>query len=772
MRSFDLFHSDKTGEHFTTTYNNQKTITSTEELKAAVTFDNVAAFYRENTRKNENFIKSNCIMFDIDNTDSDNPDNWINYDKLRTDFKDVEYYIVTSRNHMKVKDGKAPRPKFHVYFPIELIDNSTEYKGLKDVVKSVYSYFDKYAADTARFFFGNPTAEIIYFEGTQSIAEYIKSKDIKLPLESLKSEPKKQSKPEPPPVITTATPAPPQNEKGVIMAGERNSKMSAFAFTMLKKYGDGEKSRGEYVKESAKCQPPLSAVELKTIWERAITAYLKKIAGNSNYTPPKEYAQWKEIQNIEVITPPPFPFEAFPNTLKDFVQSISEYTQTAPEMSCVLVLGALGAVYQKKYDVVSINDNIEQLSIYAVAISPPAERKSEVIRYIIAPFHTFQTVFNSENKDELSESEVIRKDLKAALIRAENELDGTDEKREKLLDIQKQADNFEHKYPLTIIADDTTSEALITLMSRNGERMFIASGEGGVFSNMKGRYRQGGDDIEIYLKGHSGDYISVHRKSREPEILQSPAISMAVCVQPYIIENVILDEENTGKGLTGRIVFAYPAARAGTRQPISDTPPKNKMYDKAIFYALKNTAAITETKQVKLTKEAKKYATEYFFIPEKRIEDGLERAMSWNGKAFGLSIRIAGLFHAFICSENNQDPAEIPIPLEVMENAAKVTECLSVHAEKVFAGDDQINNDAIYLLRKIKRYLQSGRLEVSKQKIWQGVKRRFGNAAKLDEILQFLEERGYIQTHKKSSGGRPAEIIKINPLILMNTENH
>jgi len=216
MRTFDLFHSDKTGEHYTTVYNNQKTISSTEELKAAVTFDHVAAFYCENSRKNENFIKSNCIMFDIDNTDSDNAADWITYDKLRADFSDVEYYIVTSRNHMKVKDGKAPRPKFHVYFPIEMIENIEDYKTLKSVVKSVYTYFDKYAADSARFFFGNPTAEILHFEGSLSLTEYIKNNQVKLPLET-KPEPKPKKEKAPPPPVITPTPAPPKNEKGKIM---------------------------------------------------------------------------------------------------------------------------------------------------------------------------------------------------------------------------------------------------------------------------------------------------------------------------------------------------------------------------------------------------------------------------------------------------------------------------------------------------------------------------------------------------------------------------
>ena len=66
--------------------------------------------------------------------------------------------------------------------------------------------------------------------------------------------------------------------------------------------------------------------------------------------------------------------------------------------------------------------------------------------------------------------------LRAALNRAESKIDGTDEKAEILLKAQKAYDDFDPTHALTLLADDTTSEALITLMVNNGERMFIASG--------------------------------------------------------------------------------------------------------------------------------------------------------------------------------------------------------------------------------------------------------------------------------------------------------
>ena len=98
-----------------------------------------------------------------------------------------------------------------------------------------------------------------------------------------------------------------------------------------------------------------------------------------------------------------------------------------------------------------------------------------------------------------------------------------------------------------------------------------------------------------------------------------------------------------------------------------------------------------------------------------------------------------------------------------MKNAAEVAENLAVHSQKVFAGDDQRNNDAVYLLRRIKRY---GQKQITKRKMWHGVKGRFKNADRLNELLAFLEEQGYIKIETAPSGGRPAENIKVNPAFL------
>ena len=81
------------------------------------------------------FLKSDVLVFDIDNDESkqklkpqyqefwDDFDNHLNIDQFSEMFKDYEFLIVTSRNHMKDKEDKGKnkrtaREKYHIFMPL------------------------------------------------------------------------------------------------------------------------------------------------------------------------------------------------------------------------------------------------------------------------------------------------------------------------------------------------------------------------------------------------------------------------------------------------------------------------------------------------------------------------------------------------------------------------------------------------------------------------------------------------------------------------------
>ena len=106
---------------------------------------------------------------DLDNDHSDNPQDWKTPDDVKAAFPGVMFYAVTSRNHMKpkTKGGKvlAPRPKYHLYFPIDEETDFMKYAAIKTEMHRRFPAFDDNALDAGRFLFGADSAEVITVDG-------------------------------------------------------------------------------------------------------------------------------------------------------------------------------------------------------------------------------------------------------------------------------------------------------------------------------------------------------------------------------------------------------------------------------------------------------------------------------------------------------------------------------------------------------------------------------------------------------------------------------
>lgn len=162
MNKITIYSSGCRGNKRNCLYPEKHVVTSADELKEAVTHDNVCALYKGGYRSSSNFISSDCLPFDCDNDHSDDPADWKEPIDVAKAFTGVPFYVIYSRNHNKWKKGKSPRPRFHVYFPISEVSNMDDYKALKDSVIQFFPYFDSGAKDAARFFFGieEPVIEV------------------------------------------------------------------------------------------------------------------------------------------------------------------------------------------------------------------------------------------------------------------------------------------------------------------------------------------------------------------------------------------------------------------------------------------------------------------------------------------------------------------------------------------------------------------------------------------------------------------------------------
>ncbi|WLW44120.1 phage/plasmid primase, P4 family [Limosilactobacillus fermentum] len=258
---FTLSTAVNSGQASNTIYPHQQTITNAQELEQAAHYDHVCGQFKNNQRAIANFIKADCLIMDCDNDHSDDPTTWINPANIANYFDDVSYAITLSRNNMKAKHHKAPRPKFHVYFPITEITDAKTYTELKHEIQEYFPYFDDNALDAARFAFGVPRTKAIWHDGSQNVDQFMVAQRY---FE--------------------------QQGVGAIHEGQRNATLSHFAGRIIMRLGNTDEARQAFQEEAAKCNPPLSKQELKNIWHSA-TKFGQRMASQKGYIPPEEYNQ-------------------------------------------------------------------------------------------------------------------------------------------------------------------------------------------------------------------------------------------------------------------------------------------------------------------------------------------------------------------------------------------------------------------------------------------------------------------------------------------------
>ena len=251
-----LYAARCTGNEKNCLYPDKHEVTDPEGLKRAVRNDHVCAQYKRNYRSNENFVTSQCVVMDNDNDHTEDPAAWITPEALAEEFDSVPYAITFSRHHMKEKNGKSPRPKFHVYFEVPAITDPDAYAGLKEKLQKMYPFFDDNALDAGRFIYGSETEDVIWHEGTVTIDQFI-------------AEAEKAS-------VKT------------IPAGKRNSTLSRFAGRIVKRYGHSDEAHAIFLEEAAKCDPPLDDEELSKIWNSA-KKWEKKVSSQPGYIPPDQF---------------------------------------------------------------------------------------------------------------------------------------------------------------------------------------------------------------------------------------------------------------------------------------------------------------------------------------------------------------------------------------------------------------------------------------------------------------------------------------------------
>lgn len=258
---FTLSTATTSGKANNTSYPNQVLVNSANALQTAVSFDHVCGTFENQQRSIYNFRVADCLVMDCDSDHSEDPAAWIRPESLKNYFENVAYAVTFSRNHMRVKHGKAARPKFHIYFPIHPIKDAKVYADLKREIQSYFPYFDNNALDAARFVFGVNQTQVEWHAGSMTVDQLMMSQRFFA-----------------------------QSSNHEIPEGKRNATLSHFAGRVIMRLGPTNEAYQAFLDEAAKCDPPLPDKELNSIWQSALK-FGQRMAKQPGYISPAKYNQ-------------------------------------------------------------------------------------------------------------------------------------------------------------------------------------------------------------------------------------------------------------------------------------------------------------------------------------------------------------------------------------------------------------------------------------------------------------------------------------------------
>ena len=331
-----------------------------------------------------------------------------------------------------------------------------------------------------------------------------------------------------------------------------------------------------------------------------------------------------------------FPYASLPMVLQRAVDVIASECQSSREMVATMIMGAVSAAISNK---VIINPLSQSCNLYIAIRMPPSARKSTTLEAVMAPFYSAQKIITGKHKSELAS---LRQELKqkesmdAKLYAAE------------ITALKDTIADKQSNKSKRLLAEDVTPEALVRILLRSDNRIFLASAEGDVLSNMARSYSSKVEaSILLYLKGYSGEFVHFARSSDNSDDALEPFLSIMVAGQNSKILDFITKRDFVDRGLISRFLICKPAA------------VEQLDYNKACDYAssaayqsyydlLKDLILSESTAALELSAEARQQYVRY--------ADGLQKSylgnddydageIAWIQKHHARMLRLAGILH-------------------------------------------------------------------------------------------------------------------------------
>ncbi len=458
---------------------------------------------------------------------------------------------------------------------------------------------------------------------------------------------------------------------------------------------------------------------------------------------------WPEPQPLTTTKrPPEFPIDTLPAVAQQHVRSVADDLQTSIDLPAVLYLAALSTIAAPKRRIHVHGRWSENLNLYLVVALPPGAGKSPAVKQLLYPIHQREQHLRELAAPLVAKTQQARRMLEKRMANAEKKGD-TAEAQRALLDL---IETPERELP-RLVANNATPEALEQLLSQNDGTISLINTEGGPFDQMTGQYSDR-SNLDVYLQAWSGDHIAVDRIGREHLTIQNPRLTVALTVQPAVIEKLRDRPELAGRGLTARFMYSLPVNNVGwrdlNRAAINDET--SNQYGQHLSNLIDAQDKFSNFSTLELEPAALDQFLTYRQTLETRRRPGqdLQHLAEWSIKLESSVVRTAALL-----AIANEHPV---ITAETMAAAIRIGDYWIGHAHAVAElwGTDPVTALALRILEWAQRHPDG---EFSHRDAYLAHRSAAPRSVELDGPLELLESAGWVRRvrveRRLSQGGRP-----------------
>ncbi len=461
---------------------------------------------------------------------------------------------------------------------------------------------------------------------------------------------------------------------------------------------------------------------------------------------------------------------------RDYFADLARSTQTPVEMAALLGLATASACICNVVRVRGHGDHTEPAPIWALVLSESATRKSSVLGELLRPIAAWESAQAHELAPKIAVARQRGKMDEARLRHLEGQAakERDESKRARLVaDAAQLAKDIEAE-PLPavprLLACEPTPEALVRQMADNGGRALLSSAEGDALDIIQGRY-SGSRNYGAMLKGHAGDPIRAQRIGRPSDVIDCPALAVALCIQRAAVEEIWLDPQAHGRGLLARFAVIAPADLVGSRdvRPDPVNPKHRDTWHSAVRRLLDfSPSADVDEEPMVIGLDCK--ADAVYHELQLRVERELGPSgdlcenRAWGGKLCGLALRMALTLHALGSWAHSGSPENAgSINAETMRAAIRWADYLAAaerHARLHITSTSEAREQTQLL-----NWIEGRRGSVTVRELTQGMRRFRGKTNEARGALAELVAAGFGKWElaaRGSKGGRPPQRFEMH----------